>query len=181
MNEIVAAFCDGGVIRRNPSELGGTWAWCMVGPDNEILQSDSGVIPAGEYGLPEITNNVSELVALLRLLYHLPAGWSGPVYSDSQNSLGRVFHGYKCKFVPQVLIDRIRPATERLGKIEPILLDGHPTRAQLAAGIGKRGHRCSEWNVWCDKRCGEESINFLAERERKRLREGTTALCPATS
>lgn len=33
---VVAVYCDGGVILKNPSEVGGTWAWCAVDAEGQI-------------------------------------------------------------------------------------------------------------------------------------------------
>ena len=46
-------------------------------------------------------------------------------------------------------------------RIEYVRLDGHPTTAQLASGVGKRGGPVSEHNKWCDRACGEQARKFL--------------------
>lgn len=151
----VAVYADGGVIQRNPSPIGGTWAWCHVSASGERIRTDSGVI-LPRHSLPEITNNLSEYVALVRSLEALPEGWSGAVYSDSQVTLARLFKGARCKGLPPVLVRQGAAATERLdwGCLSPVLLQGHPTKAELLAGIGKEGRPVSEHNVWCDLECG---------------------------
>jgi len=152
---ITSAYCDGGVIGPNPSERGGTFAWCHVDVDGKVVASNKGVVLPAKYNLPKITNNISELVAALHCIYALPEGWSGTFYSDSQVTLGRIFWGWAMNDVPEVLVKRSRGAAAYLGKVRAILLDGHPTRAQLANGRGKRGNMVSVHNVWCDKACGE--------------------------
>lgn len=145
----VAVYCDGGVVGKNPSDLGGTYAWCWVDKGGNRVLESSGVCHFGE----PVTNNVSELVAMLDCLQNLPSGWSGKVYSDSLITIGRVFYGWKANGVPKCLLDGLERGTERLGKLTPILLDGHPTKKELAANRGHRGHPVSIHNVWCDKEC----------------------------
>lgn len=157
---IIAVYADGGVIGRNPSEIGGTWAWCHVDADGEYIQCASGVIRPAQIGLPAVTNNVTEFAALARALRALPDGWSGEVYSDSRITLGRFFEGWKLEGIPENWHDCVQRHIRRLGELNWTLLDGHPTQAQLATGIGKRGNPVSRHNAWCDKEC-----NRLAKGE----------------
>jgi ribonuclease HI len=162
MNEL---YVDGGVIRKNPSTIGGTWA-ARVLADGVVIVDQSGVITPDEAQLPEITNNLTEMVAMVRGLQLLPADWIGRVCSDSQVTLGRVFLGWRWRGIPLWLHHEYQAARERLAgwdKISHILLDGHPTKAQLAAGYGKRGHRVSCHNVWCDQACQAAAEQFLRE------------------
>ena len=46
-------------------------------------------------------------------------------------------------------------------QIRYVLLSGHPTKAQLALGIGKGGRPVSEHNVWCDHECGRRAKGFM--------------------
>lgn len=155
-------YADGGVIGANPSPIGGTWAWCHVTVDGERLTSASGVITPAEAGLPFITNNLTELYAILEARESLPYAWSGTIHSDSWVSLQRVFLAARLKNVPDWLVDRLQ-RMQRDGWFSGCawkLLDGHPTRAELAAGVGKRGHDVSEHNVWCDQACTEAARRF---------------------
>lgn len=80
---------------------------------------------------------------------------AGCVYSDSWVTLQRVFLAARLANVPPWLVQRLQ-AIQRSGRLEGMtwkLLDGHPTKAQLAAGTGKRGNLVSEHNVWCDRAC----------------------------
>lgn len=156
-----ALYCDGGVIGRNPSPLGGTWAWCLV-EDGQRMHHDRGIIHAGAYRLPLITNNVTEMFALLRGFKELPDGWSGTVYSDSKITLGRVFGHYADRGLPYGWQWAAWDEVRRLGKVTAVLLDGHPTKAQLAVGKGKRGGPVSEWNVFCDRECARLAKEFQA-------------------
>ncbi len=154
MNSILAAiYADGGCVGSNPSLHGGVWAWCGVTAEGQMVVSDSGLILPGDVGMPAITNNLSEYVALVRALEYLPDGWSGRVCSDSSVSLGRLFRGWKHTGIPPEWIGRARRAKQRLGDLTEVLHDGHPTKAQLASGIGKRGHPVSSFNVFCDREC----------------------------
>lgn len=47
-----------------------------------------------------------------------------------------------------------------------VLLQGHPTKADLACGIGKkRNLPVSIHNVWCDEACGKAAREFLENLE----------------
>lgn len=138
MNEL---YCDGGVIGRNPSTYGGTWAYRRV-TDGYVFEQKSGVITPAIAWMPAITNNLTEMLALMRGLEALPPGWVGVVYSDSQITLGRAFQGWKWKNIPPWLHQAYQRQRARLvnwEKIQWVLLQGHPTQAELAAGIGTRG------------------------------------------
>lgn len=161
MNPIIGVFADGGCIARNPSPIGGTWAWCAVDTAGQRVLCQSGVHVQPGGG---VTNNEMEYFALVDALAtladHAP-GWSGPVHSDSQVSIGRIFWGWRLTGIPDAWQTRLASALGRLGTLTPVLLDGHPTRAQLATGIGKRGHPVSPWNVWCDRACREAGERYL--------------------
>lgn len=162
---IIAVYADGGVIGVNPSPIGGTWAWCHVDATETRIACDSGVtLPRPT--CPLITNNLTEMIALVRGLSALPEGWSGAVYSDSQITLGRLFEGWKLNNIPLVLARQAQEALRRLDLANTyyVLLDGHPTRAQLLAGAGKRGNPVSEHNVWCDQACGKAAKAYQAEK-----------------
>lgn len=153
MSEI-ALYADGGVIGPNPSAIGGTWAWCQVANGQRGL-CGSGIITPVAAGLPAITNNLTELYAILEARESLPYAWSGTIHSDSWVSLQRVFCTAKLNNVPPWLVERLQ-RLQRDGWFRGcswVLLDGHPTRAQLAAGVGKREHPVSIHNVWCDAEC----------------------------
>ena len=154
-----ALYCDGGVIDRNPSPVGGTWAFCLVAEGLRVSEG-SGVITPLEAELPGITNNLTEMLAVVRGLQSLPFIWRGVVLSDSQITLGRVFMGWKWKNIPAWLHQEFQVERKRLVNWERIrytLLQGHPTRAELGAGVGSRGYPVSEFNVWCDHECGRQA------------------------
>ena len=161
--KIVALYADGGVILKNPSVIGGTWAWCAVDAEGNRVIERGGSVPAKD-GYP-ITNNHMEQIAVTLALEAMPDGWSGTVYSDSMIALGRVFQGWKLKNLPTNVAQRSAGAVARLGKIETVLLQGHPTKADLASGIGKkRGFPVSIHNVWCDEECGRQARAYLEKQ-----------------
>lgn len=155
-------YTDGGVIKKNPSEIGGTWAARYV-VCGEVKKELSGTITPKAAGLPTITNNLTEMLALLRDLEMLPETFNGYILSDSQITLGRTFQGWKWSNIPNWMhaIYQVQRQRLRWNLITPVLLAGHPTKEQLEKGIGKHGYPVSEHNVWCDKACGAEAEKFL--------------------
>lgn len=167
-NEIVAVYADGGVILKNPSSIGGTWAFCAVDvAGNHVIEQGGVVIGSNER---PITNNITEQIAIVKALEAMPDGWSGTVYSDSQIALGRVFKGWRGKNLPSNVIERTQKAIKRMGRIKPVLLKGHPTQKQLKEGFAHKGRRTtpvSIHNVWCDKACTEQARNYMAQLPEK--------------
>lgn len=156
-------YADGGVILKNPSTIGGTWAWCLVEND-EIIYSDSGFILPDELGTDNVTNNQTELLAVLNAMINLHDEEIVEIRSDSKITLGRLFKNYAFNNIPDWMITRLDAEKSRLTNFRQfkyILLDGHPTQAHIAKGIGKRGHMTSKWNVWCDKECGRQAAKYL--------------------
>lgn len=148
-------YTDGGVIGANPSALGGTWAYCLVDAAGQRTTCESGIITPAEAELPLVTNNLTELLAIVKGREALSWAWSGTIHSDSWVSLQRVFFAARLKNVPPWLVARLQKL-QREGWFTGCswkLLDGHPTKAQLAAGVGKRGGPVSIHNVWCDQAC----------------------------
>jgi ribonuclease HI len=165
MSKVVSLYADGGCIKSNPSTIGGVWAWCAVDAQGNRVIERGGVVPATE--ARAITNNHMEQIAITLALEAMPDGWSGKVYSDSQIALGRVFKGWRIRNLPANVAKRSAAAVARLGRIEIVLLQGHPTKADLARGIGaKRGLPVSKHQVWCDKECGRQAKAFLEKLER---------------
>jgi ribonuclease HI len=158
-------YADGGVIGANPSTLGGTWAWCLVDATGKRVCEYSGVITPEQARMSVITNNLTELLAIVNAREALPYAWSGTIHSDSWVSLQRVFLAAKLKNVPPWLVDRLQQL-QRDGWFSGCswkLLDGHPTKAQLAAGVGKRGGPVSIHNVWCDEACTQAGRVAVAQ------------------
>lgn len=153
-----ALFTDGGCAVRNPSPYGGSWAWCLV-EDGQVEASSSGVILSTSDEL--ITNNLAEYTAAVHGLEALPAGWSGYLCADSQVTLGRLFWGWKTNGLSAALVERAGKALRRLGEVTPMLLQGHPTTADLRSGTGaKRRLPVSKWNVYVDRLCQEKAASL---------------------
>ena len=161
LSKVVAIYTDGGVCGKNPSHIGGTWAWCGADLEGNRIVEASGAIPA-PVGHP-ITNNHTEQIAIALALEAMPDGWSGTVYSDSEVALGRAFKSWRIRNLPHNVIERTAEAVARLGTIEPVLLQGHPTKADLECGIGaRRNLPVSIHNVWCDKACQKAKEKLFA-------------------
>lgn len=162
-------YVDGGVININPSTIGGTWAARLV-QDGKVINEWSGVITPAEAYMLSVSNNLTEMLALVKGLSFLPWDWRGTVYSDSQVTLGRAFQGWKWNNVPSWLYNAFGNQCARLvhwKQIHYVLLDGHPTKAHLEAGVGKRGHPVSAHNAWCDHACQAQAKQFMEARCQK--------------
>ena len=161
----IELYTDGGVIGSNPSKAGGTWAFRVI-QDGKVTNQYSGIVTPEQMGLPYITNNLTEMRAVVRGLLtvsYIHPDFAGTVYSDSMVTLGRIFCGWKWSGIPPVLrneFNEARAGLKQWEKIRWVLLDGHPTHAHLAAGIGKHGHAVSLHNVWCDKECGRLAAQY---------------------
>lgn len=172
--ELSAIYADGGVIGKNPSSDGGTWGWCFTNRYGLRINGDYGYLTPDLFGEGPITNNVTELYALLLALEAAPDHWCGPVYSDSGITLGRLrtwrlppgaawsLHG-----VPRALQLLVWRQVDRLDweGITWHLLDGHPTHKQLESGRGKRGGTVSPHNVWCDRMCNLAKDRFRSDQQ----------------
>lgn len=163
-------YVDGGVIARNPSHVGGTWAAVAADALGLVLWERAGVLPVASWGVYDpksgrvtIENNVTELFAVVRALELAPPGWSGRVRSDSLNAIRRARDPKDAKMngVPLLLHRRLVEATARCGAVEYELLCGHPTRQELATGVGKRGYPVHALNVRCDFLCGVEAEAYM--------------------
>lgn len=157
-------FTDGGCAGRNPSALGGSWAWVQVAGGVEVRRASGTVTPA-QVGLPVVTNNLTELLAAVEALEACPAGWAGTIHTDNKVTLHRVHPRPKparpsMVGIPQALRDRLAAAKARLGRYAVRLVAGHPTGAELAAGRTAKGVLASPFNVACDILCGAESTKL---------------------
>lgn len=154
-------YCDGGVIRKNPSPYGGTWAWCRVIGGVKV-EHDSGTVSPTEVGLPAVTNNLTELLAVVKAMASLPDGWDGTLYTDSLVTLRRVavprgrFAG-----IPDDLRGQVVAHRKRLPRMRLTLVTGHPTKTELAKGVSEKGRPVSQWNVWCDAECQRLGLDLL--------------------
>ena len=157
-------YADGGVIGRNPSSIGGTWAYVLT-QDDEVLKECSNVVTPEQIQMPAVSNNVTELIAVVRGLAAVPFDWYGTIASDSEITLGRVFRGWHRHNVPDWLSAELDFQIQmhiKWNKINGHLLQGHPTRLQLLKGMGDR-YPVSKHNVRCDQLCGIEAKKYLIE------------------
>ena len=160
LEQIIAIYTDGGVIGRNPSAVGGSWAWCAVDAEGNRIIERGGVVEAPPGRV--ITNNHTEYFAATLALEAMPEGWSGTLYSDSQITIGRLLWGWRCENLPVKAVERSRAALARLGRVEAVLLQGHPTKADLACGMGKkRNLPVSTHNVWADAECNRQAKAYI--------------------
>lgn len=166
---VTAVYADGGVLNRNPSEVGGTWAFCLVNAIGGRLFGQAGHIAAAEVApLPWVSNNLTEVVALLLALENLPDGWAGAAFSDSKNAIrahmaAADLDPRKPGYLPDELWGRMVAARQRLGAIRWTLLGGHPTKHELAAGYRARDNKpVSPHNVWADSACQAAGATYLA-------------------
>jgi ribonuclease HI len=162
-------YTDGGVISKNPSPYGGTWAWVLV-KDDQVLAHASGLLtPSMIEEYSTVTNNQSELYAILMGLKHLNYWDVVEVCSDSNVSLGRVFRWSSLSNIPKWMVTMLLDQKGRFSKWKQFsytLMDGHPTKAHLASGIGKRGHPVSRWNKLCDDLCRAEAENYWKDKNK---------------
>ena len=87
MNEL---FTDGGCVKTNPSLIAGTWAWCYV-VDDVMVSHDSNIIYPKVFNSNTVTNNQTELIAILSGLSFLPPDWIGVVKSIHRFLWGGIF------------------------------------------------------------------------------------------
>lgn len=156
-------YADGGVIGHNPSDKGGTWAYRIL-EDGLVVAEDSGWVTPVEMNMLNITNNFTEMYAVIRGVEKLSKDWNGTILSDSQITLGRWFMGWKWHNIPMWMIDRHAKAKKAHTFAKDwrwILLQGHPTKAHLETGVGPKGYPVSAHNKWCDEACGKAAVQFL--------------------
>lgn len=165
-------YSDGGVVGRNPSATGGTWAYCCIGIEygaERIRAAASGLITPGSlrHPHPVISNNFTELYAAVRAVEAAvhELGWDGVppkeipqrerivLYTDSQVTQFRMTESASFKNVPGWLEQSAVRVRRYCKKV--VLLGGHPTKEELAAGRDSRGLLTSKWNCWCDRQCRE--------------------------
>ena len=88
---ITKLYADGGVIEKNPSTIGGTWACILVNEAEVQVSFGTGVITPNRARVKAVTNNLTELLALIEGLERVPIDFSGTVLSDSNVSLDVCF------------------------------------------------------------------------------------------
>jgi ribonuclease HI len=163
---MIDLYTDGGVIARNPSPIGGTWAFRTVDSTTGQVQYSAKNWFKARSGVA-VSNNVAELRAMVEGLTWLLAAhpWErlGTVYSDSMVTLIRVFRAGQLNGVPTELVQRLQVIQKSgaLARLRWVLVKGHPTRAELAAGVSKKGLPVSIHNVACDRDCKHLALGVL--------------------
>lgn len=176
-SKVVELWCDGGVLKKNPSPYGGTWAFCGVDPmADELIYGESALVLAPD-GL-FITNNDTEIMAVIKALESVPEGWAGRVFTDSQVTIRRfeLIAQDKpewIKRIPRNILLRAMQAFNRAGELTWILVKGHPERQDLEIGYYEkdlvRGYETprvvSKYNIWCDAECGKHASQWKEEQQ----------------
>lgn len=145
-------FCDGGVIGPNPSKLGGTWCWCLIGENDTLLISRSGIVQPQDLGTETVTNNHTELFAALMAMESMQSFPGIALYTDSLITLRRITAGMRFNGCPDWMRDRVLNI-RRIVSPKVTLVKGHPTKKELSDGLSRRGLPTSKWNVYCDRTC----------------------------
>jgi len=169
---VVSAYTDGGIIGKNPSTIGGSWAYVFLNGDGRNVGECSGVVTPEDIGLPAITNNLTELFAAVQAMCDLPDGWAGTIFTDSYVTLCRIskkFPRPKFNGIPAELRELCLSQRYRLGAYGVELLAGHPTADDLRRGR-KKGTNLpvSVWNVHVDKKCGAAGRAFVESLKESR-------------
>ena len=113
-------------------------------------------------GILSISNNYTELMAAVMALTTMPDGWDGELLTDSNITRCRLVNASPAmNGIPVDFQERLHALKRRLGKFTVTLLQGHPTEAELAKGVGKSGRPVSPWNVLCDEMCTAEAVRFM--------------------
>ena len=152
-------YVDGGVCGRNPSKIGGTWAWILV-EDAILVKQASGIVTPEDIGVAAVTNNQTELLAAVRALDAAGKEWQGILWTDSQVTKYRLEDSKSFEGVPSwlrlwTLAIRRQPRRYRIK-----LLGGHPSLQELEQGCRRDGTPVSKWNVFCDEECQRLAKSF---------------------
>lgn len=197
-------YADGGCIGRNDagggSKIGGTWAWRLVRPGDGVMAASGGarVLLEQIQNWPDappsvqpwtatsrVSNNHMELQAVIegmRRVFYWFAVLNNPVepvhiYSDSGVTLGRLFHNWGWKNIPEEMKGQALLLVKQLPIEGHTLLAGHPNKKDLARGykvkVSSKGVErqvpVSEHNEWCDHECrrqGNIAMKYMRTGER---------------
>jgi ribonuclease HI len=158
---MIRLYTDGGVIGKNPSLDGGTWAYRIL-KDGDVYLEQSGILTPKDICYPVVTNNLTELASMLFGFSNIRNDWVVTVYTDSQITLGRVSLGWRWRNVPKWMKECYEMERERLlhfNEFKFVLVKAHPTKQMLNAGM-YNGLPVSQHNVWCDRACVKQAIRF---------------------
>lgn len=140
-------YADGGVILKNPSKIGGTYAWVLVDGD-KLFHEYSSVLTPQLAWVDAVTNNQTELHAVLDgVMWALDHDVKiGRIFTDSQVTYGRLYKSWSLKNIPPWMVDNYNY----------LLYYVHKTRGFLV-----KGHNGDKWNEYCDKLCRQEAERFM--------------------
>jgi hypothetical protein len=188
-------YCDGGVFKKNPSPVGGGWAYCAVignGKRGQVSKTDGdriiirGIVPIDVCDPAKgVTSQNAETYAMMKALHLLSmvdhrAYPKVVVVSDSMTALGWAFLDWSTKSMPQPLRDMFEEARDRVKSIDNLHflhVEGHPGPRFMKKGWKMKNGKvvfCSIWNVLCDRHVGRamsmewDLKAFYEERERKK-------------
>lgn len=159
VSPIVVIYTDGATIGRNPSQVGGAWAWCGCDVFGKRVVENSGIVlRTRKY--PElshyVSNNHMEFYAVGNALSYLPDGWSGKVITDSMVNISRFRNAGQRKLpknTPYHWVHWFWKHLSRLGKVEAIWV---------------KGHSIHKHNNWCDAECLRVIEAWQKERGKSR-------------
>lgn len=178
-------YVDGGLMSSNPSVVGGTYAAILLSKKQKEKRFTSGIILPEWISRETVTNNASEMKAMIAGLSLLPDNWKGIIYTDSKVTRSRVIRRYdvdarwEMRGWMNTPINYFMEFLEHRKRLRNwyqftwVLLAGHPNRKELPKGeshgmsysIGRKPRRTplpvSVWNVWCDLKCNFEKDNYF--------------------
>lgn len=172
-------WTDGGLLSRNPSKIGGTWAWVRVNEKLEIENQSSGILLPKHLNTEarvytEVTNSHSEITAIYRGLRELPDDWIGEIVTDSKLCISwltqkdRLGERLVWKNCPDWLQERVIQEQNRIygsgGHLKYRHVDGHQNDSI--------DHR---FNILCDDMCRKEGEDY---KERHGIVATTTKRIP---
>jgi len=167
----VAVYADAGLLTVNPSDIGGAWAYVFVDKSDRVVSEEAAYVLKKTLKVTTVSNVVMEQIAILKAMEALPAGWNGTIYSDCEPALTRVISDYQLTHgmkrypaaennLPPVVSKRSKNAAAKLGQVEFVLLEGHPSKKALERGIGRKNLPVSKFNVRADELCNRQKILY---------------------
>lgn len=145
-------FTDGGLASKNPSSIGGAWAWCFI-KSGWFIRTGSGILTPADCDTTTVSNNDLELIAAIRALEGVGNDYDGVLWTDSYITLRRLINPKApLKGLSLWLKERLR-RIQRGRKLNVKLLGGHPSLEELRNGCRKNGRPVSRFNQWCDDEC----------------------------
>lgn len=174
-NRIREIYCDGGLMKENPSLIGGSWAWVGVDENRRLLIARADVVLVTPGGI--ISNNTVETMAIVKALQAMPDDWDGTIISDSDCALTRTFGNPPFSGCPRNVKEALQDEVLRMGDMSMIHVHGHPNQDDLDGVNGfcektglPLGHKTdkngnllpvSMWNKYADSLCRTVMSEYL--------------------